>query len=152
VTKVYGAGGLMTGWMMGPKRMINRAKRAKIYSVPMVNHMGNRIALKILRERHKVLPGEFSGIREKLNLVSAWASGRDDVHWSEPDGCAVGFLRYDHDVPSVEVCNALYNDHQVRVVPGEFFHLEKGFRLGVAGDYDILKGGLERIDRYLDTL
>ncbi|MGA1873779.1 MAG: aminotransferase class I/II-fold pyridoxal phosphate-dependent enzyme [Thermoplasmatota archaeon] len=152
VTKVYGAGGLVAGWMIGPRRIANRARRIKVYTVPMVGHMGGRIAHRILSNRDKVLPGEFARIRDKLNLVSAWASGRKDVHWSDPDGCAVGFLRYDHDIGSLEVCERLYNEHQVRVVPGEYFHIEKGFRLGVAGDYENLKAGLLEIDRFFDSL
>ncbi|MGA1793229.1 MAG: aminotransferase class I/II-fold pyridoxal phosphate-dependent enzyme [Thermoplasmatota archaeon] len=152
VTKVYGAGGLVTGWMVAPKRIANRARRTKIYTVPMVFHMGERVAHRLLRSRDAVMPGEFAKLREKLNLVSAWAKGRNDVHWSEPDGCAVGFLRYGHDIPSVEACEKLYTEHQVRVVPGEFFHIENGFRLGVAGDYENLKEGLAQIDRFLDSL
>jgi aspartate/methionine/tyrosine aminotransferase len=152
VTKVYGAGGLMTGWMVGPKRIINRARRSKIYSVPMVSHVGNRIALEILNMRDRILSEEFSVLREKLNVISSWAKGRKDVHWSEPDGCAVGFLRYDHDIPSVEVCDRLYDEHDVRIIPGEFFHLEKGFRLSAAGDIESLKGGLMEIDRFFDRI
>ncbi|MGA1819667.1 MAG: aminotransferase class I/II-fold pyridoxal phosphate-dependent enzyme [Thermoplasmatota archaeon] len=152
VTKVYGAGGLMAGWMVAPKRTANKVRRSKVYTVPMVGHMGGRIAHRILMDRDSVMPGEFAKLREKLNLVSSWAKGGGDVHWSEPDGCAVGFLRYDHDIPSVEACEKLYNDHQVRVIPGEFFHIEKGFRLGVAGGYENLKEGLAEIDRFLDSL
>ncbi|MBN1390812.1 MAG: aminotransferase class I/II-fold pyridoxal phosphate-dependent enzyme [Candidatus Thermoplasmatota archaeon] len=152
VTKVYGAGGLVSGWLVGSKRTANRARRLKIYTVPMVSHIGGRIAHRILSMRDLVMPHEFAMIREKLNLVSTWAKGRSDVHWSEPDGCAVGFLRYDHDLPSVEACERLYSEHQVRVVPGEFFHLENGFRLSVAGCYDNLKDGLREIDIFLDSL
>ncbi|MGA1848737.1 MAG: pyridoxal phosphate-dependent aminotransferase [Thermoplasmatota archaeon] len=152
VTKVYGAGGLMAGWLIGPRRSMNRARRQKIYTVPMVNHMGNRIALEILKRREEVMPRQLSDIREKLNLVSLWAKGRSDVHWSEPDGCAVGFLRYDHDIPSVDACERLYVDHEVRVIPGEFFHQEKGFRLSVSKPYEVVKGALMEIDRFLDSL
>jgi aspartate/methionine/tyrosine aminotransferase len=152
VTKVYGAGGLVSGWMVGPRRIMNRARRLKVYSVPMVSHMGNRVAYRILKNRDEVLSKEFSILRDKLNLISTWAKGRSDVHWSEPDGCAVGFLRYDHDRSSLEVCEELYTDHEVRVVPGEFFHIERGFRMSAAADYESLKGGLERIDTYLDSL
>jgi len=131
---------------------MNRARRLKVYSVPMVSHLGNRIALEVLKKRDEIMPGEFSKLREKLNLISTWADGRNDVHWSEPDGCAVGFLRYDHDIPSEQVCDSLYKDHEVRVVPGEFFHIERGFRMSAAANYDTLKGGLEQIDSFFDKM
>jgi aspartate/methionine/tyrosine aminotransferase len=99
-----------------------------------------------------VLPGAFAELREKLRLVMTWARGRDDVHWSEPDGCAVGFLRYDHDVPSIEFCERMYKEYDTRVIPGEFFHLEKGFRIGLTRSYEEVKGGLGMIDTFLDDL
>lgn len=152
VTKVYGGGGLVTGWMIGPKRTVNKARRMKIYSVPMVNHWGNRVALSILKNRHRVLPDEFEGIRKRSNLVSTWAKGRDDVRWSEPDGCAVGFLTYDHDIDSIDLCEELYKGHDVRVIPGAFFHQEKGFRISLASPYDVIKEALVEIDSLLDGI
>ncbi len=152
VTKVYGAGGLMGGWLIGPKRMINRAKRLKIYSTPMVNHMANVMALEVLRNSHKVLPPYFRSIRENEKLVSQWAAGRDDVYWSSPDGCAVGFLMYEQDISSVDLSERLYDQSEVRVIPGEFFHQDRGFRISLAGVYSDLKEALLRIDNTLDSL
>ena len=150
VTKVYGAGGLMTGWLIGPRRVIGRARRVKVYTMPMVSMYGNRTAKEILEGRERYMPGALSEVRDKLRLVSEWARGRDDVHWSEPDGCAVGFLLYDHNIPSVDFAKGLLRDKGVKVVPGAFFHMEGGIRLGVALDYERLKAALERLDRFLD--
>jgi len=152
VTKVYGAGTLMGGWLVGPKRYINKARRLKIYTTPMVNHIANRMTLEVLKNSSSVLPPYFKEIREKERLISQWAAGRNDVQWSSPDGCAVGFLSYDHDLPSIELCSRLYDEKKVRVIPGEFFHLEKGFRIGMAGDYSVLKGALLAIDELLDSI
>jgi aspartate/methionine/tyrosine aminotransferase len=152
VTKVYGAGTLMGGWLVGPKRIVNRVRRLKIYSTPMVNHMANLMTLEVLTNAHKVLPSCFDSIRESEKLVSQWAAGRDDVHWSSPDGCAVGFLHYDHDMPSADLCEMLYEEKEIRVIPGEFFHQEKGFRISLAGDYEKLKEALRRIDSTFDSL
>ena len=152
VTKVYGAGTLMGGWLVGPKRIINRARRLKIYSTPMVNHMANDMVLNVLKNAHKVLPPNFALIRENEKLVSQWAAGRDDVSWSSPDGCAVGFLLYDHHMQSADLCEMLYKEKDIRVIPGEFFHQERGFRISLAADYEILKEALLRIDNTFDSL
>ncbi|GEM_PF-2788893 len=152
MTKVYGAGGLMSGWMVGPRRILNRAARNKMYTVPMTNPISHYITLDILRNAHRVLPGYFAGIREKENLVYQWAAGRGDVVWSRPDGCAVGFLCYDHPQDSVELCERLYNEKDVRVIPGDFFHIGRGFRIALSPKYEILKEALKRMDDLLDTL
>jgi len=152
VTKVYGAGGAVAGWMVAPKRTADRARQMKIYTTPMVNHQGNRLALGILRNRHKVMPKELSDLREKLRLVSTWANGREDVIWSEPDGAAIGFLMYRHRMSSIDACERLYNEFEVRCIPGAFFHQEHGFRLGLGRPYDEIKGALKRTDEFLDGL
>jgi aspartate/methionine/tyrosine aminotransferase len=152
VTKVYGAGGLVTGWLVAGKRLIQRAKRTKIMIDPMVSNHGNKLALAVLRNRDQVLPDAFTALREKLRLVMTWAKGRDDVTWSEPDGCAVGFLRYEYDVPSLAFCESLYREYETRTIPGEFFRIEKGFRIGLTRPYEEIKGGLGMIDRFLDDL
>lgn len=152
VTKVYGASGLVTGWLIAPRRIANHARKVKSYLVPTVGHLGNRVASEILKDRDRVLPGAFSELRDKLRLVSQWAAGRSDVHWSEPDGCPIGFLRYDHEVPSIEMATALYERYDTRVMPGEFFHIEKGFRIGLSRPYEEIKGGLTMIDSCLDDL
>jgi aspartate/methionine/tyrosine aminotransferase len=152
VTKVYGAGGLVTGWMVAGKRTVQRARKAKIMIDPMVSNWGNKVALAILKNRDMVLPGAFAELREKLRLVMTWAKGRDDVHWSEPDGTAIGFLRYEHDLPSLEFCERLYRDYETRAIPGEFFHIEKGVRIGLTRPYEEIKGGLGMLDRFLDDL
>jgi len=152
VTKVYGASGLMSGWMIGPRRIINHARKIKRMMVPMVSHLGNGVALEMLRRREMVLPYEFRTLRDKQMLVSKWAAGRSDVNWSEPDGCAIGFLRYDHDIPSTEMAKTLYEEYGVRVLPGDLFHMERGIRIGMGKDYEEIKGGLTGIDRLLDSL
>jgi len=152
VTKVYGATGLATGWMIAGKRLVARAKKVKIMTDPMVSNYGNKLALAVLKNRQAVLPKAFSDLREKLLLVKSWASGRSDVKWSDPDGCAVGFLRYDHNIPSLEFCERLHKDYGTRTIPGAFFHIERGFRIGLTKPYQEIKGGLEMIDQMLDDI
>ncbi|MDG6224945.1 MAG: aminotransferase class I/II-fold pyridoxal phosphate-dependent enzyme [Candidatus Thermoplasmatota archaeon] len=152
VTKVYGATGLVTGWMIGAKRVVQRARSIKIMTDPMISNYGNRLALQALKARDHVLPEAFSALREKLRLVSSWARGRKDVHWSAPDACAIGFLRYDHRLSSLDFCRRLYHDHGTRAVPGAFFHAERGLRIGLTAPYEEIRGGLERIDALLDEI
>jgi len=55
-------------------------------------------------------------------------------------------------VPSVELCQALFDLHGAFVMPGAAFDEEHSFRLGYACARDILEGGLAAISAYLRTL
>ena len=55
-------------------------------------------------------------------------------------------------MPSVELCQALFDLNGAFVVPGAAFDEEYSFRLGYACARDVLRGGLAAISDYLRTL
>jgi aspartate/methionine/tyrosine aminotransferase len=61
-------------------------------------------------------------------------------------------IRYACPVPSVELCQALFDESGAFAVPGAAFDEEHSVRLGCACARDILEGGLAAISAYLRTL
>ncbi len=61
-------------------------------------------------------------------------------------------MRYDYDLPSVELCQRLFDTTGAFVVPGAAFDWEGWFRLGYAFDAKRLTDGLGAISRFLRTL
>ena len=50
------------------------------------------------------------------------------------------------------LCDLLREKYETSVVPGRFFEMPAHFRLGLGGDTQILKSGLERLRDALDEL
>jgi len=46
----------------------------------------------------------------------------------------------------------LREKYETTVVPGSFFERPEHFRLGIAGETDVLEAGLERLGRALDEI
>ena len=61
----------------------------------------------------------------------------------------MAFLRYDFDMPSEELSNALREEESVFVVAGSWFGIEDHIRIGIGVKAEHLVEGLARLDRFL---
>jgi aspartate/methionine/tyrosine aminotransferase len=49
-----------------------------------------------------------------------------------------------------ELCRLLREKYETSIVPGRFFEMPAHFRIGIAGDTDVLEAGLDRLGKALD--
>ena len=69
-----------------------------------------------------------------------------------PRAGTTALIRYEYDLPSEELCQAMFDFNGAFVMPGDAFGEERSFRLGYACARDVLVGGLAAISEYLRTL
>jgi aspartate/methionine/tyrosine aminotransferase len=91
-------------------------------------------------------------VRGNLVLVDEWLAGEPQLHHVRPRAGTTTLIRYEYPVPSMELCQALFDLNGAFVVPGAAFDEEYSFRLGYACARDVLEGGLAAISAYLRTL
>ena len=53
---------------------------------------------------------------------------------------------------SDQLCRLLREKYETSIVPGSFFEMPEHFRIGIAGDSEVLESGLERLAAALDEL
>ena len=73
------------------------------------------------------------------------------VRFNEPEFGTVMFPRVRRGT-SEELCRVLREKYETSVVPGSFFEMPAHFRIGIAGDSDVLSAGLDRLALALDQI
>jgi len=101
--------------------------------------------LEPIGERAKQL---LDGNRQILN---EFLDTREDLEVVRPEFGTVMFPRVRHGT-SERLCQLLREKYETSVVPGVFFEMPAHFRIGIAGDTDVLKAGLERLGKALEEL
>ncbi len=155
MTKVFGLGGLRTGWVIAPPEIAKKCQRAKALTSAAACYLGERASAQALNSAGDGLVARFKRTAEhNLPLVEAWVRENEDlVRWSPPDGGMMCFPRYRDDMPSTELCTLLLlRDHGVLVVPGEYFGLDGHFRLTFVNEEEKLRQGLEALGRGLRNI
>jgi aspartate/methionine/tyrosine aminotransferase len=85
-------------------------------------------------------------------LLNAFLDTREDLECVRPPFGTVMFPRLRSGETTTRLCNLLRDKYETTVVPGRFFQRSTHFRVGIAGDTDVLEAGLERLGRALDDL
>lgn len=152
LTKAYGLGPQRIGWVIGPERVIERATDVILSTfggyplswmhrgVLSFEHVG------ALAERTRGLLGT------KRATIEAWMKARPHIGWSAPQAGLFGFATLDTNQHVREAIERGIETLEVVVVPGEFFGIPSGFRLGWSLPEAKLEDALGRLDALVSGL
>ena len=152
LSKAYGIPGVRVGWLVGPPALLAECWTQHDYITIGPNKMSDRIAQVAVepanRERCYARTREI--LRHNLPIAREWVSslgGR--LSWREPQAGAIALLKYQGDVPSLEVAERVRTRQGTLIVPGSHVGLEGYLRIWLGGREEFLREGLSRIAREL---
>ena len=154
MTKVYGLGGQRTAWIIAPAEIATVCQRAKAHANGSSSYVGELMTAYALRNARNLLVQRFKKhSASNFQVLNKWMEANQDiVEWVRPNGGVMCFPKYRVDMPSVELCQKLLNDHGVMVNPGEYFNLDGHIRLGFACSEEVLTSGLNALAKGLKQL
>ncbi len=153
MSKSYSLAGLRTGWVAGPVELIERCLEVRDYTTISAGVLDDALAAVALEHLDAVL-GRSLAHRARQprdrGRVGARASRGSATCDRGPAPSAL--VRYEHEVPSADFCQRLFDLNGAFVMPGIAFGEEHSFRLGYACARETLEGGLAAVSAYLRTL
>ncbi len=151
VTKVFGLGGLHTGWIIAPQEIATQCQHCKGYTSAASPYISELMTAHALQKGKEQLIQRFQK-RVKTNyvLLKNWMKEQRDVlRWVEPDGGIFCFPKFTLHMSSVELCQRLLNECQVLVAPGTYFNQDGYIRLSYGCEESKLKEGLDVLGKGL---
>jgi aspartate/methionine/tyrosine aminotransferase len=152
MSKSYSLAGLRTGWVAGASDLIARCLEVRDYTTISCGALDDALATVALEHLDELLARNLEIVRGNLAVVDEWLAGEPRLRHVRPRAGTTTLVHYDYPLPSVELCQALFDLNGAFVVPGAAFGEEHSFRLGYACARDVLEGGLAAISAYLRTL
>ena len=151
LTKAFGLSGLRCGWIFAEPELARKMWLLNDLFAATPVHAGERLSVvafsqldelaaraKTLLDRNRALLNDFLDTREELEAV-------------RPEFGTVMFPRV-RSGDADRLCRLLREKYETSVVPGRFFEMPAHFRMGIAGDTDVLQAGLERLGKALDEM
>jgi aspartate/methionine/tyrosine aminotransferase len=152
MSKSYSLAGLRTGWVAGPPEVIQRCCDVRDYTTISGGVLDDALAAVALEHVDAVLERSLAIVRGNLAVVDEWIAREPRLHYVRPRAGTIALVRYDHDLPSVDFCQGMFDFNGAFVMPGIAFGEEHSFRLGYACARDVLEGGLAAVSQFLRTL
>jgi hypothetical protein len=148
LSKAYGLPGLRIGWCVAPPAHVEDLWARKDYTTIGPTVMSDALATLALSPavRPRILERTRGIIRSNWALVERWLGEQNgEFAWRAPDAGAIVWARYRSDVNSSALAETLRVEHDVLVVPGDQFGMDRFVRLGFGNPARELEEALARI-------
>jgi aspartate/methionine/tyrosine aminotransferase len=154
LTKAYGLGALRIGWIVLGEGL--ERERVHLQDMAYLAYVDPPTAVlragKLALDRLPALLEPLARIeRESRPLWKRWLENTAGVAASVPEFGIIAFPRIEGAEDTLALCEHLVREHQVDVVPGEFFGLPGHVRVGCGVPAATLEIGLERLTRGLES-
>lgn len=151
LTKVYGLSGLRCGWILARPELAERLWKLNDLFGVIPSHPAERLSCVALEHLGQIAAHARKLLETNGQLLNSFFDSRDELDWLPHQFGTVSFPRLKQGSAD-ELCALLARKYETSVVPGHFFELPQHFRIGLGGDTETLKEGLERLGRALDEL
>jgi aspartate/methionine/tyrosine aminotransferase len=148
LTKAYGLSGLRCGWILAAPQLSHRIWRLNDLFGVNAAHLAEQASV-LAFDRLDELRGKASRLlRINRELLGSFLDANPELECFRPSAGTVVFPKLPDGDPEVFL-ELLREKYETTVVPGKFFGMARHFRIGIGGETDMVRGGLERIDAAL---
>jgi aspartate/methionine/tyrosine aminotransferase len=151
LTKAFGLSGLRCGWILAEPRLAERMWRLNDLFAATPVHAGERLSLVALKHLPTIAGRAKARLDNHRLLLNEFLDSRDDLESIRPELGSIMFPRVKTETAD-GLISFLREKYETSVVPGRFFELPAHFRIGMGGDSEIFKEGLDRLGQALDEL
>ncbi|HVG89965.1 MAG TPA: aminotransferase class I/II-fold pyridoxal phosphate-dependent enzyme, partial [Alphaproteobacteria bacterium] len=148
LSKAYGLAGLRIGWALASAEIIEALWRRHEYAVIAASGPSMLLAEMALRpsKRAALLERQKNLSRAGHHMLQDWVRDQDGrFAWNIPQATSIAFVKYNFDVPSVELADHLRCRASVLVAPGKYLGTENHLRLAVGYNAEKIRAALGRI-------
>ncbi|HZI60774.1 MAG TPA: aminotransferase class I/II-fold pyridoxal phosphate-dependent enzyme [Pyrinomonadaceae bacterium] len=152
LTKAFGLSGLRSGWILAETSLAKDMWLLNDLFSATQAHTAERLSIVALNQIDEIAARAKALLDRNRALLNTFLDTRDDLEVVRPQFGTVMFPRLRSGETVTRLCRLLREKYDTTIVPGRFFERATHFRIGIAGDTDVLEGGLERLGRALDEL
>ena len=115
----------------------------------MIDDALGALALKFV---DRIYQRNLAIIRTNFKILNDFIENEPLLDWIPPKAGSVGFMKLNLDMPTEQYCLQLIKEKSTFLVPGTCFEQEGFLRIGFGNNTEVLKKGLGRMKKFLDTL
>ncbi len=153
LSKPFGLPGLRVGWLAAPPDVVARCWGMRDYVTLSPGKLSDALAILAIRHREQIIARNEAIIAANLAAAQAWIARHAGLlSWVPPRAGLLALLRYDLEIPSLELANKLAEEYSVMLAPGSAFGLEHYLRIGIGQNPPLFATALERVSACLTDL
>jgi aspartate/methionine/tyrosine aminotransferase len=149
LTKAYGLSGLRCGWILAAPEIARRIWRLNDLFAATAAHPAERMSVMAFDHLEKFRARTCALLARNRPLLDSFLDSRPNLQCFRPLAGTIVFPRLERGDPD-RFFHLLREKYETSVVPGKFFEMPRHFRLGIGGETENVRAGLERLATALD--
>jgi len=131
VSKIYGLGGIRTGWIVADKGTARQCQLIKNLTTGSSPYMGEYMnGFAMAKARPALLKRFLSLARRNHAIASRWVRKNSDIiEWVTPAGGLLSYPKYRANMDSVKLCTNIAKKYKLLLSPGTYFGMDGHFRM-----------------------
>jgi aspartate/methionine/tyrosine aminotransferase len=155
LSKAWGIPGVRIGWIVGPPKLIAECWTQHDYLTISPSKLSDQVARVAVTAENRLKC--YARTREVLNhnlkIAREWKESFGGLlEWREPDAGAIALMKYNADVPSLDLCEGIRTRQSTLIVPGKQLGIEGYVRIWLGAREEYMREGLRRIGEELNSL
>ncbi len=151
LTKAFGVSGLRCGWILAEPELAKKMWLLNDLFAATPVHAGERLSVLAFQQIEELAARSKATLDRNRAMLNEFLDTREDLEVIRPEFGTIMFPRVVNG-SSEKLCRLLREKYETSVVPGRFFEMPAHFRVGIAGDSQVLEEGLVRLGAALDEL
>jgi aspartate/methionine/tyrosine aminotransferase len=150
-----GMTGLRIGWLIGDEDLVEGCWKIKDYTTLSHSGLGDRLATVAMRKENltKYITRNLDFSRRNISTMSEWIEQNSDaISCVLPKAGFTSFPKYQSELTSARFCARLLQQQKVLVSPGEYFGIDKHFRINMGCHEQQFKQATSRLTTFLNGL
>jgi aspartate/methionine/tyrosine aminotransferase len=155
LSKAFGLGGLRTGWVVAPPKLIEELRIRLDYLTITPSLLSDHLGTIVMepQRRESILARARHIIRKNLPPIEEWLLKCDDIFtYVRPEAGAFVYCEYKLPINSTELVNRLRVEQSVLLTAGDQHGLDKGIRIGSGFVIEKTLKGLARVETLMRGL
>jgi aspartate/methionine/tyrosine aminotransferase len=155
LSKAYGIPGIRIGWIIGQPETVAECWSQHDYITIGPNILSDKMAQVAVQpeNRTKLYARTRQIIGENRKIFKEWINDFDDFFdYIEPEAGAIAFVKYKHEIPSLELVEKIMKNQDVLIVPGVHFGTEGFLRIALGSPAKEFNEALARIKVEIDLI
>jgi aspartate/methionine/tyrosine aminotransferase len=149
LTKAYGLSGLRCGWVLANPELTQRMWHINdLYGVNAA-HPAELMSVIALDNLERVAARAKKLLAANRPVLDSFLRSRDDIEYVRPEFGTSRLSQVLHGTVD-QLDRLLREEYETSVVPGSYFGMPEHFRVGIGGDPEMTRAGLERLGLALD--
>jgi aspartate/methionine/tyrosine aminotransferase len=151
LTKAYGLSGLRCGWVLADPELAQRMWHINdLYGVNAA-HPAELMSVIALDNLERVAARAQKLLAANRPVLDWFLRSRDDIEYVRPEFGTIVFPRLRHGTVE-QLDRRLREEYETGIAPGSYFGMPEHFRVGIGGDPEMTRAGLERLGLALDKM